>query len=90
MATPIISGSTVFQRMAQIRATLSQAIAEANQLHAAIRIPNAQGDKRETTADLCLQLENGMEELDSVMDYFRPREEHSDQALLRIVQVSRG
>jgi hypothetical protein len=31
-----------------------------------------------------------MEELDSVMDYFRPREEHSDQALLRIVQVSRG
>lgn len=74
--------------MAQIRAILTQAIAEAKELHDVVTIPNAQGDRREAAIDLSRQIDNGREELESVRDYFRPLKEHSDQVLLRIVEVS--
>jgi hypothetical protein len=85
MAIANDTGPTLFQRLAHVRASLVQALAETKSLRDAIVVPDEEGDAREQAIDLRLQVARAARELEELTDDphgpYVPDPEHIDQTL---------
>jgi hypothetical protein len=71
MATTMIPGpgpATLFQRMAEIRATIVQVLGDTRRLHDAIAVPAEEGNAREQAIDLRLQIGRAVRDLEELAD----------------------
>jgi hypothetical protein len=75
------SGTTLFQRMALVRADVIHALKAAEHIHDAIKGPSLDSDGYDQASDLRAQLKEAIRDLYSARDYLKPLEEHIDQQL---------
>jgi hypothetical protein len=94
MANANDTGPTVFQRLAQIRASVAQVLADTKRLRDTITVPTEEGNAQQQAIDLRLQLARAARELEELADDhygpFAPEPEHIDQVLPQPAELHHG
>jgi hypothetical protein len=83
--------STLFERLAQIRATIELARADVVRLRASIRGRTSVDGERTPEQDLRMQLRQSLSSFDELLDELTPLEDlHFDQPLRAPLEVAHG